>query len=352
MGTREEPPEPGTLSISYVLGFGYCLPGAITEEADGARLLYYHYLPPALWRGDEHAIVGAINAAGKLGFTNDAIPFEDVPEDVAPTNSLTWAGKNLIDRLPLYGILRAKEPWLEWTQYMPDGKVARTVRSGSLSLLLDNELSQFPQNRWAQKFFEPWSRWLPKHSEFGPIAMGMAPPLQGKIPESKQSEPQQEADPEWSTDFDIPRASTEERVESPRGLWKVALVSCHPDQVAHFKKNPTDQGYQFLEGAIGHLDPETDSFTWSQHYFHRWEMPATLMPRVLAWADRDENHDGEDWAAREVVACYEWSVPHVTLKEVPYGDGWARSILLFKPLESCELSYLAVIEAEVRKHGT
>jgi len=100
---------------------------------------------------------------------------------------------------------------------------------------------------------------------------------------------------------------------------------------------------------VGHLEEGADSFTWTPHFFHRWEMPVTMMPPILLWAEEDENHHDAVWSAQDIVPCYEWETPRLTVRQREDGAGWDRTIVLFKPLAHCDLASLAALEAGARE---
>ena len=199
----------GTIGIPYAVGFGFGFASTPIVEPDGARLIHYRYLPPAIWRLLAPDVIGALNSAAAFGCRGEDIPLYAIRADAEPAETLTEAGQALFDRLPIYGILRAQEPYLEWTQFLPDGNEAHTARSPHIDVVIGEAQKMWPMNHWAKKFLEPWEHRLSPHAELGKVAMLLVKPMEGDLPDSKRSQERPPDDPGWSSKggFDFPRAA-------------------------------------------------------------------------------------------------------------------------------------------------
>ncbi len=329
------------ISLSLILGFGWCAQKAPTIGDDGERIFTYRFLPPGLWSNDVGLIHALVNTAAQV-FPS----FEEYPPDLLPAIpnrgdlELTPAGLAFWESCPMYGKLTAMEPWLTWDQHHPAGGVAWTARANVLEPFVDEILSLWPVDLWAAKFMEPWKSYLDPHPKHGHRAMYM----QGPLPPSEEP---REVEEGWESGLDHARADIHERVEAPWGLHKVLLISCAEDRVSGCKQMEFSDRFRLMPCSLAVRTSKGEPFKWREHHVFRFETPIHFVPRNIKWAmDGDVAHPG-GWSARTVVPCYAWDGVDVRFQMKPDEAGWEMTAIVMEPLESLDPVKLAKIEHDL-----
>jgi hypothetical protein len=312
------------------IGFGFCPPQTVQESASGGVELVYRYVPPALMDSEERKITGAFNQAGLQGALDESqvesLELEDFTED----ELLTDLGLALFDRMPVYAILRVDEDLVEWEAYW-EGKPAVTLRASKLDPLLDEALKVPPQQLWAQKHFAGITHYLYGADDPEAAVMPMAPGLDG---EGEDGE-------------DLPRVAVEERVEYPFGLWKIVLIAIKDEAVEEFRSWGDTEQFSVIDGSVGIL--RNGAFTYAPVPFIRWELPATLVPNVVQWVERENIKRSDPWAPLAVMPYYDWDSPVASIPmEAEEEAGLAAAYTVPRPPEDLDEEFQRWMEAEIK----
>lgn len=325
------------ITISLLIGFGWSAESGPKLEADGTRCLTYRYIPPGCWCPDVQMIRAYINAAAKVFPSYDLFPPDLLPTPPAEgAEELSAAGMAFYESCPTYAKLEAKEPWITWHQHHPEGGVAWSARTNEYKPFMDEVLSQWPINLWAQKFLDPWKDLLPPHPK-GRFAMYMQPPL------PTDSVPVEDEEG-WSHGLDNLRADIHERIEFPWGPFKVVLVSCEEGRVPGCKKMEFSDAFKLLPCTLGYKNKPEDPFKWREHHVWRFEVPMHHVPRCLKWTEDEEVAHPGKWSVRSIVPCYGWDIADVKFQVRPGEADWDIAGVIYKPFSEMDPVALATYE--------
>ncbi|MFY9234769.1 MAG: hypothetical protein WAO58_09965 [Fimbriimonadaceae bacterium] len=313
------------------IGYGFCPPSTVDPGSEGVVELTYRYVPSQLVDNDERRIIGGFNRAAELGALDDA--HADIIElgEFDEADELTEKGHWLFQRMPVYAILRIEEPFVEWQAFW-EGEPAITVRAEQLEPLVEEALKLPPQQLWAQKHLGPVAHYLYGANDPEAAAMPLAPGL--------------EANGEHSED--LPRAAVEERVEYPWGLWKIVLIAIEDGRAADFAEWLDSEVFQIVEGTVGVL--REGRFSYESVPFIRWELPASLVPNVIRWAEQKGIRRVEPWAPIAVMPYYDWQSPIASLPlESESLVGLAAAYTVPIPPKELDREFLRWMELEIQK---
>ncbi|MBX7132743.1 MAG: hypothetical protein K1X67_08720 [Fimbriimonadaceae bacterium] len=319
---------PGTTTVHRTVGFGWCHSRTPEVSRSGVQKMTYRYLPPGIWCPNLDHIPNLLNAACKLYAT-----YEHFPPDLilkrpkGEVQQLTKRALAFYETCPVYAELTVEEGWLWWKQFTPGGDLAYTARANSPDILLGEAIRNWPMNEWANFMLAPWQQHLDKNLQGDPIAMEMQPAL---------PEPPRNPADDWGTGVaTVPTASPSERTELPLGLFKVTLVSCHPDRVKDCKKMKKADDFEFLPCTMAVRYAPDEPFHWKEHYIFRFECATQFIPRVFQWTVDNKVALDADWAVSVIQPCHQWDYPHV---KFDYTDDpqWDVLGIFFEPLAALD----------------
>jgi hypothetical protein len=322
------------LKIFSSIGYGFCPPTAVSMTEEDEAELVYRYVPPQLVDTSERRIIGGFNAAAAEGATDEEEADRVLLDSIESAEDFSEAGRQLFERMPIYAILRIRAEMSEWEAHW-DGVPAVTLRAEQHEPLLEEALKLPPQQLWAQKHLSTVTRYLYGAGDPNAAAMPMAP---GLGEDSEHSE-------------DLPRVAVEEKVEYPWGLWKVILMPID-EETRQSLEQWSKEGEQFkiVPGTLGVL--RNDEFTYSPLEFIRWEIPATLVPNIVRWAEREDILYKEPWAPLGVMPYYDWQSPIASIPmEGEALAGMAAAYVIPKALDEMQAEFREWMEAELRRQS-
>lgn len=323
--------ESEVLHVHLNLGFGISGENEAVITPEGAQLIRYRALPPALWHQDRPRTLGLINAAAEKFAPGEKIAFKDLPEETGAAESLTEKGREYFEGLPLYGELEAHEPWLRWKQFDPAGQQNYTVEANLYDRLMEDMVHAFPINSWASWFLEGFEFMLPTSAEGKPAPLFMRQPT-----DEERALP-------------VVRTHEVERVEAPWGPWKVAVYACRDDAIEEAKRVPSNDMMELVETSLAILPVEGNEFEWRRHWVWKFEVPLVLVPRMLYWVEANSAGHPALWAARGIHPVHRYSQSQATYERDPARAGFRLTCHVWQTMDQLAPADRIAIEQDMRE---
>jgi hypothetical protein len=321
------------LELYQIVGFGFCY---LQETQEGGRrsTFVYRYIPPSLFHNNGQKIMGALNVLAASSTEGESIRLDDAPKEPDFAQSLTADGLALLESFPIYGILRIEEHALAWDAYWDEEPII-TFRAGTLENLMQEVLSTPPQHLWAQRHLSTYARYL----------FGQNDP---EAPALLMEEPDQKPSNNGGEDPPLPHALPEERIDYPWGLWKVVLVPLSDAIAAEAGQWEQTEEFRVVEGTLGIL--KSGRFTYQALRYLRWEIPASLVPNVVRWAQENDLKMNEKWAPISIMPSNDWESPIASIPNESEAEvGLAAAFIVPKSKDQMEPGFLEWFEAELMK---
>ncbi len=332
---------PEQISLPTQIGFGWTPQRGPTVDEDGGMVFEYRYIPSGLWMIDGSKIFAQINRAANVYATFDEYPPDLIGEEPPDGQlELTPAGLAFFQSCPLYARFHAKQPYITWTAYRPDGEKCFVARSGNFGTMMPHAITCTPIELWAKVCFEPWGHLFEPHPTHGfwPMHMQEAPQANSKewISHGPLERPES-----------VPTAQITERVEFPFGLFKTVYASVAWDHVETCKSYPSTDEMELMKCSLAVRRAEADPFEWKDHWVFRFTVPAQYVGRMLHWMHKNEFEHPGTWSVRSVVPVFGPELVDVKFNFTPEVGGYETLFIVLKPLEELDMSARLQYEMDV-----